>query len=131
MTCATFHESSEYNNLRSNEMILRRDVVPHVFRPLLFSLNTLALRWQDSFAEAFREHRSRRDFVHPFYAFGEDFGVDGVLQVACVDGRCLERIGAGDVDASTGQRMFEADQKTGATLAFGRRAEEFDLALSL
>jgi hypothetical protein len=54
-----------------------------------------------------------------------------MLKVARVDRGWLQRVGARDVDASARQRVLETDQQAGAALAFGRRAEEFDLALSL
>jgi len=76
---------------------------PDVLHPLFFSLNALVLRRQYPIAQTLREHRSRCDFVHPFDAFGEDLGVDWMLEVSCIDLGWLQRVGAGDVDASAGQ----------------------------
>lgn len=87
-------------------MVLRRNVASHVFHPLIFSLYALTLGRQDSFAEALCEHRSRSDFVHPFDTLCENFGVNWMLEIARVDGRWLERVGTGDIDAATGQWML-------------------------
>jgi len=87
-------------------MVLGRNVAPNIVHPLLFSLNAFALGRQDAIAQTLCEHRSRCDFVHPFDAFGEDLSVDGMLEVSRVDLGWLERVGAGDVDTSTGQRML-------------------------
>ena len=90
-------------------MILRRDVASDILQPLCLGLNTFVLRRLNSFTQTLCEYRPRRDFVHPLDAFGEDLSVDWMLQVPSVDLRWLERVGAADVDASTGQRVFQAD----------------------
>ena len=92
-------EKSEY--ARSDKMILRRNMSPDILQSLLFSLNALVLRRQNPITQALGEHRPRCDFVHPLDAFGEDLSVDWMLQVSRIDFGWLERVGAGDVHASS------------------------------
>jgi len=54
-----------------------------------------------------------------------------MLEVARIDRGWLQRVGACDVDASARQRVLETDEQAGTAFALWRRAEEFDLALSL
>jgi len=81
-------------------------MAPDIVHPLFFTLNALVFRGQYSITQTLCEHRPRCDFIHPLDAFGEDFCVYWVLEVPRVDRRRLERVGAGDVDASAGQGMF-------------------------
>lgn len=81
-------------------------MVSHILDPLFFGRDTGVLGWQNAFGKAFCEDRSLRDLVEPFYSFGEDFGVCGVPEVACVYAGCLEGVGGGYVDAAAGEGVF-------------------------
>lgn len=81
-------------------------MTPDIVHPLFLSLNALVLRRQYPIAQTLCKHRPGCDFVHPFDAFGKDLGVDWMLEVSCVDRGRLEWVGAGDIDASSGQRVL-------------------------
>lgn len=73
------------DDIRSDQMILRRNMPPNITHPLLLSLDALVFGGQYPIAQTLCKHRSRRHFIHPFDAFGKDLGVDWVLEVSCVD----------------------------------------------
>lgn len=89
----TFNLEFIINNLThsasTDQMILRRDMVPHVLDPFFFGLDARTLGRQDTIAEGLFEDGLIGNFVHPFDAFGEDLGVGAVLEVAWIDARVL------------------------------------------
>ena len=103
----------------SDEMVLGGDVVFHKRQTLLVGFDALVLRRQDAFSQALGQDGPLGDFVHPFDAFGEDFGIGAVAEVPRIDAWMFGRIGAGDVDCPTGQWMFETNEKGDSILAFG------------